>query len=467
LLDELWAAFERLNGWNLQLGGYTPEGEDGVNRLTYECIEACRRNRFRRPNVALRITSKSPDDVLVAALGALGDGSGRPVLYNDDLYLSTLLAMDLGLSETDARELGFGGCTETMVAGLSNCGSLEGYLNLAKCLELALHDGYDPAAGRQAGPHTGAFAAFESYEAFLGAVRRQIQFATDAFVASMNPELEKRFTAGDPKLYRTLFTRDCVKRRRSFEAGGARYNWSVVSYHGIANLIDGLAAVKQCVYEEKSVRADRLVRALDANFEGFEEEHRCLTQCSRFGNDEPEVDAIGREIMEFAWKELLAHEPPRGGRYLPSCILFTTYAGAGRAVGALPDGRRAGEVLADSVGPVQGRDRRGPTAMLRSVTRLPLQLAIGTPVLNIRLQKALLESREGRAAVAAMVRSYFNMGGLQLQVSVVSRTELLEAQRDPENHADLIVRIGGYSEYFTVLDRDLQDSVIARTEHMV
>jgi formate C-acetyltransferase len=465
LLDELFCAFERFNGWNLQIGGFAPDGRDGTNALTLEFIDACRRNRFRRPNVALRITSQTPDAVVVRALEALRDGSGRPALYNDDLYVRTLRGMDLGLNDEDAREVGFGGCTETMIAGLSNVGSLEGEINLAKALELALHDGFDPVANRQVGPHTGRFAGFADYDAFEGAVRRQIQFLTDAFAARSNDNLRNRFTQGDPKLHRTMFTRDCVKRRTSFEAGGARYNWSVVSYQGIANTIDSLAAIRSCVFERKTIPAAELMAALAADFEGYEPTRQKLLAAPKFGNDMAQVDDPGRRIVEFAWRELYSHQTPRGGRYLASCILFTTYAGAGKTVGATPDGRRALTPLVDSAGPAAGRDRHGPTAMLSSVTRLPLTLAIGTPVINIRFQKQLMSEPSGLRNVVGLIRAYFAQGGVQIQVSVLDKAAMLAAQRQPEKHGDLIVRIGGYSEYFTRLSRGLQDSVIERTEH--
>lgn len=465
LLDELWRQFDRLNGWNIQLGGYTPDGRDGANALTRACIAACARNRCLRPNVALRLTCATPDDVLAAALAALATGSGRPALYNDDLYLATLLDLDLGLTPEDARELGFGGCTETMIGGMSNVGSLEGELNLAKALELALHDGVDPVAGRQAGPRTGPFAGHATFEAFLDAVRRQIAHQTETFVAENRRALAQRVHRGDPKLARTLFTRDCVARRRSFEAGGARYNWAVVTYQGIANLIDGLAAVRQCVYDERSIAPETLLAALRADFDGYPEVRQRLLAAPKFGNDDPRVDALGGEIVGDAWRLLLRHETPRGGRYLPSCILFSTYLDAGRTVGATPDGRQAGTVLTDSVGPAQGRDTHGPTAMLRSVLALPLALAIGTPVLNIRFQQQLLRSPDGLRGIADLIRAFFAGGGLQIQLTAVSSEAMRAAQAHPEAHRDLIVRIGGFSEYFTALPREMQDSVIARAEY--
>lgn len=465
LLDELWQAFERFGSWNLQIGGFTPDGHDGTNALTLECIDACGRNRARRPNVAFRITKQTPDAAVVRALEALREGSGRPALYNDDLYVRTLRGMDLGLSDEDAREIGFGGCTETMIAGLSNVGSLEGEINLAKALELALHDGYDPIGREQVGPHTGRLGGFADFEAFENSVRRQIQFLTDRFVVHANWSLAQRFTEGDPKLYRTMFTRDCVKRRKSFEAGGARYNWCVISYQGIANLIDSLAAIRTCVYDKKMVSASELLAALAANFDGHETTRQRLLAAPKYGNDIAEVDDLGRGIVEYAWRELYAHQTPRGGRYLASCILFTTYAGAGSVVGATPDGRKALTPLADSAGPFAGRDRHGPTAMLGSVAHMPLHLAVGTPVVNMRLQKQILSQADGLRKAAALVRGYFAKGGMQLQISVIDRDDMLAAQREPEKHGDMIVRIGGYSEYFTRLTKDLQDSVLERTEH--
>ncbi len=465
LLDELWQAFERLNGWNMQIGGYTPDGQDGTNALTFECLAACERNKLRRPNVTFRITKHTPESALLLALKTLAGGSGRPALYNDDLYIDTLYQMDLGLTLEDAREIGFGGCTETMISGMSNVGSLEGEINLAKALELALFDGFDPVTKIQQGPHTGSFVDFSTFDAFYAAVKRQIQYQTDAYVAGSRYNLTQRFHHGDPKLYRTLFTRDCVRRRKSFEAGGARYNWAVVSYQGIANLIDSLAAVRQCVFEERQFDQRELLAALSHNYVGDDSLWKTLRDAPKFGNDDARVDSLGRDIIGFAWEQLSMHETPRGGRYLPSCILFVTYLWAGQAVGATPDGRRALEVLTDSVGPAQGRDSHGPTAMLASVTTLPLAKAIGTPVLNLRLLKSLMSSESGLQAVASLVRTFFSLGGLQLQLSVVSKEEMLDAQLDPVQHRDLIVRIGGYSEFFNLLPKELQDSVIARTEY--
>ncbi|PJB76425.1 MAG: formate C-acetyltransferase/glycerol dehydratase family glycyl radical enzyme, partial [Armatimonadetes bacterium CG_4_9_14_3_um_filter_58_7] len=212
--------------------------------------------------------------------------------------------------------------------------------------------------------------------------------------------------------------------------------------------IDSIIAIRKCVFQDGSVRAQELMAALSTNFEGAEPLRQQLLDAPKFGNDSDYVDVLASDVIDHAWRTLYSHEPPRGGRYLASCILFATYGGAGKIVGATPDGRKAYEPLTDSVGAMQGCDTNGPTALLNSVTRLPLHLGAGTPILNIRLLKKTMESDQELRALVHMIRAYFSNGGLQLQISVISKEEMLAAQKEPEKHRDLIVRIGGYSEYF-------------------
>jgi formate C-acetyltransferase len=240
-----------------------------------------------------------------------------------------------------------------------------------------------------------------------------------------------------------------------------------VNVAGLANVVDSLAAIREVVYDEQLVSGEALLAILAENYEGHEVERQRLRCCPRFGNALPEVDALAAEIARHVFASFRAYVPWRGGRFLPSCIMFTTYAAEGAKVGATPDGRRAGEPLADSIGPVTGRDRSGPTAMLRSVTQLPLSLATGTPVLNIRFGKALFASDEGRRAVRDLIATYFEMGGMQIQLSVVDRQVLEDAIAHPEQHEDLIVRVGGFSAYFNSLSPALKQAILERTEHQL
>ena len=465
LIDELWTRFQDRRGWNLQLGGRLADGSLCDNALTRECLAACARRRLTRPNVALRIARDTPQATLDLALAALAAGSGRPALYNDERYLELLTAPPFSLPFADAVEYGFGGCTETMLGGLANVGSLEGELNLARILERALFGGRDPRTGEAKGPATPDLAACASWTDFLAALATQIDHATDGFVRWAQDALQRRRTSGDPKLCRTLLTRDCLERGRSFEDGGARHNWSVVSYQGVANLIDSLAALKLRVFDEQAIAPKQLLAALRADFQGFARERSLLSTAPRFGNDDDRVDLPGAAVVRHAWARLLEAETPRGGRFVPSVILFTTYSGAGAKVGALPDCRLAGQPLTDSAGASAGRDVHGPSALLASIAKLPLELAVGTPVVNLRLQRSLLDQAEGRRAAAALVRGFFAQGGLQVQIACLSADEMRAAQREPERHRDLVVRSGGFSAYFTLLDPVLQETVIARSEH--
>jgi formate C-acetyltransferase len=228
---------------------------------------------------------------------------------------------------------------------------------------------------------------------------------------------------------------------------------------------DSLAAVREVVFEKRERTGAELLESLHRNFEGEEAFRRRLERCPRFGNDDPRVDEIAAGVAEFVFREFLRHRPWRGGKFLPSCIMFVTFAHAGAQVGATPDGRRAGEPIADSIGPVQGRDRRGATAMLHSVARLPQHLAPGTPILNARFSKDLFDRPKGRQALRGLIETYFEMGGMQIQINVVDQEVLRDAIDHPERHEDLIVRVGGFSALFNSLPLDIKLSILERTEH--
>ncbi len=467
LLDEMWMNLNRGGGWNVAIGGTTRDGQPAHNALTLECMKATARVHQKRPNLALRTSSETPDEVFVEALRTIRSGVGMPAIYNDDAYIPELMSAGLGLAVEDARDYCFGGCTETMVMGCSNVGSLDDdQISFAKHLELALWDGYDPVHKRQAGPHTGQFTGFASFGEFFDAVKAQITYDVITRTNATSAGQEFRSTR-EPRLFRSLLTDDCLARGKNMEAGGAQYNWSVHSWQGMANAADSLAAIGKCVFEDKTVSPEELLAALRDNFEGHEETWRLLKAAPKFGNNDPYVDDLAREMTDHGWTLMRSLQPWRGGRFLPSCILFVTYEGAGLQVSATPDGRRAFEVLTDSIGPAQGRDIEGPTSMFQSVTAIDLKKALGTPILNLRLMPQVMQTDEDLLKIVRLIRTFFYMGGMQIQINVVDKETLLAAQLEPEKHKDLIVRIGGYSEYFNLLSKGLQDSVIARTEHGV
>ncbi|MEI6132284.1 MAG: pyruvate formate lyase family protein [Bacillota bacterium] len=466
LLDDFYFLFEKMHGWNLQLGGYKPDGEDCCNLLTKECLLASARYKRPKPNLAFRINKKTKKEYIDLAMETLAIGSGIPALYNDDLYIQLLMENFKEMPYEDAVMYGFGGCTETMITGMSCVDSLAGSINLAYILGLAMFDGFDILKNEQTGLHTGKFEDFETFEDFYSALKKQIDSRTEGYVNWVNKEIEFRLTNGDPKIARTLFTKDCIKNRKSFEGGGARYNWAVTSYDGSSVLIDSLYAIKKAVFDNNLISKKTLVEALKCDFVGYETEREILKSQSTFGNDIESVDLLGADILEHSWLQLLNYKTPRGGKHVPSIILFTTYENSGAPVCATANGRSSGTYLNDSVGACQGVDVNGPTALINSVLRLPNKLAFGTPVFNMRIQKSLLSQKNGQDKYWSLIENFFIRGGLQIQVSVLDKEELLAAQAEPDKHKDIIVRMGGYSEYFLNLSKGLQDSVIKRSEQI-
>ena len=447
LVRQLWENVDANNGWSTGIGGTAPDGSPCRNALTKICLEAAQ--GIRRPNLQLHIRRDMPDDLWEAALDTLATGCGLPALYNEEVYLQALRDADLGVREEDLAWHNGGGCTETMIHGRSNVGSLDAGINLPYILVQTLDE------------HLATAASFEELlSAYKDDMRQAVADIAD--IVNANQEAKARLR---PQPMRSLLVDDCLETGKEFNAGGARYNWSVVNVAGLANVTDSLAAVREVVFETKELTGTELLDVLRRNFEGAEEMGKRLERCPRFGNDDPAADEIAAAVSESLFRDFLAQRPWRGGRFLASCLMFVTYADAGRPVGATPDGRRAGEPLADSAGPVQGRDKRGPTAMLKSVAKVPHRLAPGTLVVNARFTKDFFTTAAGRSRLKELVRTYFDLGGMQLQVNVVDQQVLRDALPHPERHEDLIIRIGGYSEYFNHLSPELKQTVLERTEH--
>ncbi len=465
MLDELFNNFARMHGWNMQIGGYKPDGSSACSMLTNEILRTnIRNNKIIRPNLSFKMAKNTPKETLDLVMQGLASGNSKPAIYNDDLYIETLMKHIPDLPYEDAVMYGLGGCSEAMIPGMSNCESLAFQINLPKILEYAMFDGMDMKEHTQFGPHTGKFEDFDTFEKFYDAFKAQIKFFTEHITTVINDWIDKRKVSGDPRIMRSLFTRGCVENRKSFEAGGAKYNWTNISYDGPTIVTDSLAAVKKFVYDEKKLTPKQLITAIENNYED-ESIRLMLASGPKFGNDNPYVADIAADILDYTWSEMLSHKINRGnGIFVPSVIIFATYEWTGSFVGATPNGRYAYTALNDCVGACPGCDKNGPTAHLNSVLRLPLYKAFGTPVLNLRFQRSMLMEEEGRDKVVKLIQTYFERGGMQVQVTSVDREILLAAQKVPHEYQDLIIRIGGYSEYFVRLPKQIQDSVIARTE---
>ncbi len=447
LIRAIWENCDANNGWSAGIGGTTSTGEPAYNDLTIACLEAA--HKIRRPNLQLHVRRDMPQEVWEAALDTIATGCGLPALYNEEEFLRSLREAGLGIREEDLGWYNGGGCTETMIHGCSNVGSLDAGINLPLILVQTLDE------------HLATATSFdELVAAYKEDVAKVVREISDEVSADQRIKALLR-----PQPMRSLLIDDCIDKGREFNAGGARYNWSVINVGGLANVIDSLAALREVVFERKEKSGAEFLEILHRNYEGEELFRRRLSRCPRFGNDDPRADEIAADISEFVFREFLRYTPWRGGRFLPSCLMFVTYADAGAPVGATPDGRLAGEPLADSAGPYQGRDRKGPTAMLKSVASIPHHLAPGTLVVNIRFTKEFFTTKAGRRKLQQLIRTYFDLGGMQLQINVVDQAVLRDAIEHPERHGDLIVRVGGYSEYFNRLSPKLKMTVLERTEH--
>jgi formate C-acetyltransferase len=445
-IRELWGKIDRAGGWNVAIGGLKADGSSAVSDFTRLCIEAAAGRR--RPNLALRIPPDMPDDVWEATFDCLASGGGLPALYNEMGYRRAIREAHLNLSEVDLADFAFGGCTELMVHGKSNVGSLEGDLNLPLVMVDSLHARLPDCP---------------TFEDFLAGLKQDFAAYIRRNVEQWNRNQASK-AVHHPLPMRSLLIDDCIENGREYNAGGARYNWCIVNVMGLANVADSLAALKQVVYEEGAATREELLAALRDDFAGHEALQRRLKSAPHFGNDDPYVDEIMREVSTFVFEELRKYAPWRGGRYLGSCLMFVTYAGYGKPVGATPDGRHAGMPIADSAGAMQGRDISGPTALLQSATKIPHWLAPGTLVTNIRLSPKFFRG-EGRRKLCDLLLTYFRLGGMQLQMTVVDQATLQAAMKDPEKYGDLIIRVGGYSEYWSRLDDDLRRSILERVEH--
>jgi formate C-acetyltransferase len=464
LFDALWLRVEEVGGWNAAIGGTRGDGESAVNPLTYHALRATARSRLRRPNLALRVSEQHPDELLLAAIDTIATGRGMPALYNEELYLKALAEAHVGLAPRDLREFAFGGCTEIMVHGCSNCGSLDASFNVLQMLELALNDGLHRQSGERRGPATGALTDLGSFQGIVEAYRRQVEYGVAQCVEMIN-EHQRLRAERTPNLVRTLLIDDCVERGREFHAGGARYNWSVVSIAGLANVGDSLAAIREVVFEQQTTTLSELQAALANDFVGHGDLRRLLKSAPQYGNDDPRADDLLAEAAGHVFREFRRYAPWRGGRFLPSCIMFVTYGYEGAPIGATPDGRLSGDPVVDSIGAIAGRDQNGPTALLKSVTRIDHSLAPGTLILNVRLAPSMVTTPTTREKVVQLIRTFFGLGGMQIQINVVDQATLVAARQNPEAFRDLIVRVGGYSEYFTRLDPVLQETIIERIAH--
>jgi len=456
---------------NAVVGGVDAEGDDATNPISYLAVEAMRRVNTQQPNFGVRLHHNTPPEFLDGVTRAMAGGLRNVQFFNDDAIVPALVNRSVPLEE--ARNYGIIGCVEPAVPGVSFTSSDAALFNLGLCLELALNDGRGRLFTDQLGLPTGDPRQFTCINDVVEAYQQQVAYLVGLMVQALDVLAEVHAWL-KPKPFISAITGDCLEHGLDLTWGGARYDFTGVQGVGIATVGDSLAALDALVFcrngheNEGRLTMEELLAALDADFEGYEPLRQLLVnRAPKYGNDDEVTDRFTRLAAETFCQEVETHPNPRGGRYQPGLYTVTTHVALGLAVGATPDGRRARDPLSQGISPVQGRDRQGPTAAMKSAARLNHTLVSNGSALNQKLNPAFLRGGKGSETLASLLRGYFRLGGMQLQWDLVDNEMLQTAQEHPEDYRDLIVRVSGYSAFFTDLERVVQDDIIMRMEHAV
>jgi len=446
---------------NINTGGLKPDGTDGVNELTYLILDVIDEMRLVQPSSNIQLSRKNPDRFLKRAIRIVRKGWGQPSMFNADAVVEELVRQ--GKSVEDARCGGTSGCVETGAFGKESY-ILTGYLNMPKILEITLNNGTDPVTGKRIGIETGDPEGFVSFDELFEAFRRQLKNFIDVKIEGNNI-IERLYAEHMPAPLLSIVIDDCIAKGVDYNAGGARYNTNYIQGVGLGTMTDCLSAIKHHVFEWESFSMAELLEALAADFAGHEKlRQKLLNKTPRYGNDDDRADEIMTAIFEAFFNEVDGRPNTKGGRYRINLLPTTCHIYFGSVTGATPDGRHARQPLSEGISPVQGADRKGPTAVLRSAAKMD-HVRTGGTLLNQKFTPALLEGKEGIDNLASLVRTYFKLDGHHIQFNVITADTLRKAKAEPEKYRDLIVRVAGYSDYFCDLSETLQDEIIARTEH--
>jgi len=444
------------------VGGVTPQGEDGVNEMTWIIWETTRELMNVGPSVATRCHRDMDEECLRYLLEMVRDGRYMPQVYNDETMVPALVSK--GIPVEHARQYGLIGCHEPTICGMGyfRSASWPGYVCFQTWLELALGNGRKLDTGAPEGPQTGDPADFSDFEELWQAFRAQmVEGVRRSVIAAHRGEAVKRTYTPRPMM--SALTAGCIESGLDFTEGGALYNMSGFQAFGIATCADSLCAIRRLVYESHELTLPELVEILRANWDGHEElRAKVRTDTPHYGNDNDEADALAVRMVRELELEVGRYRNVRGGRFILGLWSFWAHVSTGKVLAASADGRGHGESLSHSMDPMMGRGLAGPTAAIRSGSKIDTsELANGGSML-LEFQPKLLRSPEGMGAVAALVRTYFALGGIQLQLSCVSAETLEAAVSDPDRHRHLVVRVAGYCDYFTRQGPDQQAYIIAR-----
>ncbi len=462
LLADLWAKlYQVYDVQQMMIGGQKSDGSDAVNPLSYLVLDVTEGLGFVRC-LSARLHRGSPREFVARCVDLVARGGGIPFFFNDEALVPALVSKGIPIEE--ARDYAAIGCIEITIPGKASPHAVSHWINLAKCLELAINDGCDLLDDVQVGPQTGCLADFRSMDDVLAAYSKQLDyFAAWAVHGSNAAEIAHRDQYRLP--YLSLLTQDCVASGLDIIEGGARYNYHSSAAMGIPNAADSLAALRSAVFEG-DVSPGEMLEALRSDFEGREGLRLYLrNRIPKYGNDDPLPDGYASDLTRQYCEVLGRYRTPSGGGYHVHLFTYTLMLPMGQATGASPDGRSAGEPLAYSVSPVQGRDLEGLTAVINSLSRIPHHLVAASSSAILEAHPSLFEGA-GKQSFTDLLIASVNLGVGQLQFNVVSADALRAAQQDPERYGSLCVRVSGFSQQFCLLDRAMQDHIIARTKHV-
>ncbi|MGL5257001.1 MAG: trans-4-hydroxy-L-proline dehydratase [Proteocatella sp.] len=445
---------------NLNTGGIAPDGSDGVNDVSYLILDCMDEMQLLQPSSNVQISRKTPHAFLKRACEISRKGWGQPAFYNTDAIVQELL--NAGKTLEDARKGGTSGCVETGAYG-NEAYILTGYLNLPKIVELTLMNGYDKVSNQQLGPKTGDPRDFKSYEDFFEAYKKQVEYFVDVKIKGNNI-IEKIYAEYMPVPFLSLVTNDCISTGKDYNAGGARYNTNYIQGVGIGTITDSLSAIKYNVYDKQKFSMDELLKAVENNFEGHEEIHNMvLNKTPKYGNDDEYADEIMQSVFKLYHDTVTGRPNMKGGKYRINMLPTTCHVYFGEVMIASPNGRLAHKPVSEGISPEKGADKNGPTAVIKSCSKMD-HLSTGGTLLNQKFTPSVVAGDNGLEQMANLVRTYFNMDGHHIQFNVVDKQTLIDAQNNPEEYKDLIVRVAGYSDHFHNLSKALQDEIIGRTE---
>lgn len=447
----------------INVGGVKEDGSDASNELSYLILDVVEEMRLLQPSSMLQLSKKNPDRLLKRALKIIKTGYGQPSIFNTEAIIQELL--NQGKSLIDARNGGSSGCVETGAFGKESY-ILTGYFNLVKVLEITLNNGIDPQSGKKIGIETGDPTTFETFSELYSAFEKQLNHFIDIKIKGNNI-VERIYAKYMPSPFLSLLIDDCIANGVDYNAGGARYNTSYIQGVGVGTITDCFASLKFNVFDNNKIMMSEFLKILLNDFEDHVEFREALLLATpKWGNDNDYADSLAVKVFESFFNAVDGRPNTKGGVHRINLLPTTVHVFFGSVIGATPDGRRKSEPLSEGISPVQGADRKGPTAVIKSVSKLD-HLRTGGTLLNQKFSPQLLNSDDGINKLISLIRTYFRLDGHHIQFNVVNAETLRKAQKNPEKYCDLIVRVAGYSDYFIDLTPELQEEIIKRTEHMI